>query len=142
MKDYNDYSADDFINDDSFIQWVKGQSEKEDGSWPTFIAEHPLKREEIEEAIRFLKLFNEQQISLPPEKLLALHQQINDRIDVPVSASTVHQIVTSRSQKTRVYSYAAVITFALIAFGSWWLFKANSSDALVKFVTAQKSSDE
>lgn len=140
MKDYKDYSADDFIGDDSFIHWVKFPTEGGDGFWQTFIAENPYKREEIEEAIRFLKLFDDQPVALPPEKLYRLHQQINDRIDVPVSASTVHKIVTSRSKTTRLYSYAAVITIALLAFASWWQFNTQSSDGLVKPVTVSKDS--
>jgi transmembrane sensor len=138
MKDYKDYAADDFIGDDSFIQWVKFPSDR-DGFWPAFIAENPDKKQEIEEAIRFLKLFGDQQAALPPDKMFRLHQQINDRLDVPVSASAVHQIVNSRSQRTRVYSYAAVITIALLAFSSWWLFSRNSADALVKSVTVPKA---
>jgi transmembrane sensor len=138
MKDYKDYAADDFIGNDSFIHWVKFPSDH-DGFWPAFIAENPDKKQEIEEAIRFLKLFGDQQAALPPDKLFRLHQQINERLDVPVSASAVHQIVKSRSQRTRVYSYAAVITIALLAFSSWWLFSRNSADALVKSVTVPKA---
>ena len=138
MKDYKDYSPDDFISDDSFIQWVKYPTEGSDGFWKAFMAENPGKQQEIEEAIRFIKLFEDQPVGLPPEKLLRLQQQINDRLDVPVSASTVHQIVTSRSKTTRLYAYAAVIILALLAFASWWVINPQSSDGLVKSVVLPK----
>lgn len=121
MKNYKDYSVDDFIMDDSFIQWVKFPDDQLDSFWSRFIAENPDKYDEIGEAIRFLKLLGDRTPALPPEKLVLLQQQIHDRIDVPVSASTVHQIVRSRSRRSLLYSYAAVITIGLLAFASWFL---------------------
>ena len=141
MKDYKDYTADDFIGDDSFIQWVKFPSENRDGFWPEFIDANPDKRQEIEEAIRFLKLFDDQPVGLAPDKLYRLQQQINERLDVPVSASTVHKIVNSRSKTARLYGYAAVIAM-LLAFASWWIIGTQSSESLVKPVTVSKESNE
>jgi len=138
MKDYKDYSADDFIVDDSFIQWVKSPAEHNDGFWPAFIAENQDKQEDIDEAIRFLKLLSDQPPGLAPEKLVRLQQQINERLDVPVSASAVHQIVSSRSKRTRVYSYAAAVTITMLAFGSWWVLNTKSSDGLIKSVAVPK----
>ena len=118
MKDYKDYSVDDFICDDDFVQWVKSPSESSDGFWNDFLTHHPHKQQEVNEAINFIKLFDHEPVELPASKLLSLHQQINERLDVPVSASTVHKIVTSSSKATRLYVYAAVITIALLAFSS------------------------
>ncbi len=120
MKNYRDYSADDFIMDDSFIQWVKCPDEQRNAFWSRFIAENPDKSDTIGEAIRFLKLLDNRTPAIPTEKLIMLQQQINDRIDVPISASKVHQIVRSSRNRT-LYSYAAVITFGLVAFTSWFL---------------------
>ena len=140
MKDYKDYSADDFIGDDNFIQWVKYPTEVSDGFWNAVIAENPDARPAIEEAIRFIKLFEDQPFVLPADKLIRLQQQINDRIDVPVSASTVHQIVKSRSNTTRLYAFAAVITLALLAFSSWWLIHSQpSTNGVVESVELGKN---
>lgn len=138
MKDYSKYSADDFIADDDFIRWVKSPTKELEGFWTAFIKENPDKVGEIEDATRFLKLFDGQQVMMPSEMLANLHHQINDRIDVPASASTVHQIVSSRSKKMRMFSYAAVITVALLAFSSWFFINRKTPDGLIKSVSVQE----
>jgi len=141
MKSYKDYSVDDFIMDDSFIQWAKFPNDEINSFWSNFTAENPEKCGDIEEAIRFLKLLGDQTPALSPERLHVLQQQINDRIDVPVSASTVHQIVSSRSRKSRVYLYAAVITIGLLAFASWWLLNPTTTgESLEPFIVQKEYS--
>jgi len=141
MKDYTKYSADDFIGDDSFIRWVKSPTKDLDGFWTAFLAQNPQKEEEIKEATNFLKLFDGQPVMIPTEMLANLHQQINDRIDVPASASTVHQIVRLRSRRIRMFSYAAVITASLLAFSSWFFINQQPSTRLMKSVAVPKGSD-
>ncbi|HEX5170044.1 MAG TPA: FecR domain-containing protein [Cyclobacteriaceae bacterium] len=138
MKNYKDYSVDDFITDDNFIRWVQFPSDETNLFWSEFTAKNPRKLSDVEEAVRFLKSFGNQTPELPREKLLRLHQQIIDRIDVPVSASTVHEIVRSRSRKNRTYLYAAVITMALLAFASWWLVNLSPSVDYIEPVAVQK----
>lgn len=139
MTNYKDYSTEDFIGDDSFIHWVKFPSEAQENFWTGFIAEHPEKRYEIEEAIRFVKSFRDQTPGLSPERLHKLHQQINDRIDVPVSASTVHQIMSLRSRKIRTYYYAAAVTIVLLSLVSWGILSLTAADVEpVAAITVQK----
>lgn len=138
MKNYKEYRTDDFIGDDNFIQWVKFPNEELEAVWAEFIAENPHKLPEIKEAVRFLKLFRDQAPELPAERLHRLHQQINERIDVPVSASTVHQIMSSRSRRIRTYYYAAAVTIVLLSFVSWGLINLLASEAPVPSVTVEK----
>lgn len=138
MKHYKDYSTEDFIGDDSFIQWVRFPNEELEAAWSGFVAENPHKVPEIEEAIRFLRLFRDPGAELPPERLHKLHQQINERIDVPVSAATVHQIMSSRSRKIRSYFYAAAVTVVLLSFVSWGVLKLMASEASVPSITVKK----
>lgn len=128
MKDYKDYSVEQFIADDDFIRWVRFPNDETDRFWAGFMAAYPEKRRDVEEATRFLQLFSDQTPALSPERLLRLHQQINDRIDVPVSASTVHEIMSSRSRKLRLYFYAAAATIALLAVASWALVGVKASE--------------
>lgn len=138
MKNYKEYSTDDFIADDSFIHWVKFPNEELESFWSEFIAENPDKLMEIEEAIRFLKLLRDQTPTLPADRLLGLHQQINDRIDVPVSASTVHQIMSSRSRRIRTYFYAAAATIGLLAIASWALMRLQATEGAAPTVVVTK----
>lgn len=138
MKDYRDYSVDDFIADDRFIKWVKFPDEETNDFWSGFISENPDKVPAIEHAIRFLELFSDQRADLAEEHLLRLQQQVHDRIDVPVSASTVHQIIASRSERRRNYLYAAAVSVALLAFGLWWLVDHSISRQSIETVSVQE----
>lgn len=137
MKNYKDYSVEDFIADDNFIRWVRFSDKKDNDFWSGFIAENPRKLSEINEAIQFLELLREQGPGLQSQEVDWLQQQIADRIDVPVSASMVHQIVNATSRKNRVYAYAAVITITLLAFASWYLIAFDAS-APIETITMQK----
>lgn len=121
MKDYKEFSADDFITDDRFIRWVRFPDANQDKFWSDFVKQHPERLSQVEEARQFLLLLGTEGITLPPDKLEMLHQHINDRLDTPISASTVHRIVTSRSKANRVYAFAAVILATVLSLLSWWI---------------------
>lgn len=123
MKTYKEYTAEEFIADENFVRWVKFPEPELERFWSEFSAKNPEKLPEINEAIQFLNLFSTQFPELPDDKLSKLHEQITDRLDVPVSASIVHQIIKSKSRENRIYAYAAVFTLVLVALVSWWMMK-------------------
>lgn len=123
MKTYKDYTTDEFIADEKFVRWVKFPEPELESFWTDFTANNPEKLSEINEAIQFLNLFSTPLPELPTDKLSKLHDQITERLDLPVSASVVHQIIKSRSNEKRSYAYAAVFTVILIALTSWWIMK-------------------
>jgi transmembrane sensor len=127
MKDYKNFSADDFIADDRFIRWVRFRDTELEKFWLNFVKEHPGQLSKIEEAKQFLQMLGIESIGLTDEKLSLLHQHINDRLDTPVSASTVHQIVSSRSRANRVYAYAALILATVLSLISWWIVDTSST---------------
>lgn len=119
-KDYTDYSVEDFIIDDDFVRWVKSPDRHLDAFWTDFMEANPGKRDEIDEAIQFLKMFAEEVPALAPDTVTHLQQQITDRIDIPVSAATVHEIVRARTRRTYAYAYAAAISLILVVTAAWW----------------------
>jgi transmembrane sensor len=119
MKDYTNYSVEDFIIDDDFVRWVKSPDSESDAFWSDFLAANPAKHYEIDEAIQFLKMFSEEE-ALAPDTIAQLQQQITDRIDIPVSAATVHEIVRTRTRRTYTYAYAAVVSLILLVTAAWW----------------------
>jgi len=127
MKDYKDFAADDFISDDRFIQWVRFPNADLEKFWSDFILKHPGKLGQIEEAKQFLQVLGTESTSLTGDKLALLHQHINDRLDTPVSASTVHQMLSSRSKANRVYAYAAVTIVTVLSLVSWWIFNSSAT---------------
>jgi transmembrane sensor len=127
MKQYKDFTAEDFIADDRFIRWVRFPNSSLEAFWSDFTKEHPDKLPLIEEARHFLLILGKESVGLTDEKLSVLHQHINDRLDTPVSASTVHQIVSSRSRANRIYAYAATVAIVLSLL-SWWMLDRSASD--------------
>lgn len=122
MKDYTLYSVEDFIIDDDFVRWVKSPDGELDAFWADFIANNPGKREEIEEAIGFLKMFEDEAPALTSETIANLQQEITDRIDIPVSAATVHEIVRASTRRTYAFAYAAAVSLILLVTAAWWRF--------------------
>lgn len=53
-KDYTDYSTLDFITDDQFLQWVKYPDSASNVFWQNWIASHPHKKQQIDEAREFI----------------------------------------------------------------------------------------
>ncbi|GAA0533588.1 FecR family protein [Chitinophaga japonensis] len=54
-KDYEHYSTDDFIADDRFLQWVRFPDAESDACWRQWIAAHPHKKEQTDEARAFIE---------------------------------------------------------------------------------------
>lgn len=54
VKDYNDYNVNDFITDPYFIEWVKSPNKDNDAFWQQWIAAHPHKQQQTEEARAFI----------------------------------------------------------------------------------------
>lgn len=122
MKDYTFYSVEDFIIDDDFVAWVKSPDSDLEAFWADFMAANPGKKDEIDEAIRFVKMFASDAPELSSDTLDTLQQQITDRIDIPVSAATVHEIVRARTRRTYAYAYAAAVSLILLVTAAWWRF--------------------
>ncbi len=54
MKNYEEYSVEDFIQDESFRDWVQGRSQQEN-FWLSFLQQYPKKREAFQQAERFVR---------------------------------------------------------------------------------------
>src|SRR5690606_39196145 len=54
-KDYEHYNTRDFIADDRFLQWVRFPDAESDTFWQQWIAAHPHKKEQADEARAFIE---------------------------------------------------------------------------------------
>src|SRR5690606_38587139 len=54
MKDYSDFTAADFVQDDKSLRWVKGSEPALDRFWVNWLEQNPHKREEVDEARRMI----------------------------------------------------------------------------------------
>ena len=54
MKDYADFDDGDLAQDEFFVRWVKEPTPELEAKWVAWLAEHPDKAEEVEEARRMI----------------------------------------------------------------------------------------
>ena len=54
QKEYEHYNIEDFITDDYFLQWVRFPDAATDTFWQRWIAAHPHKRQQVEQARAFI----------------------------------------------------------------------------------------
>ena len=73
MKNYKQYSAEDFIQDEDFRDWVQGRSQQET-FWLSFLKEYPEKAEAFHQAERFVRA------SQIPEEVLG-EREIRTEVD-------------------------------------------------------------
>ena len=67
-----------------------------------------------------------------------LLKPLKDRIDEPVSATTVHKIMSSRSKKNRTYLLAAAVTITLLSLVSWSVLHMYDDEVSIPTVTLQQ----
>ena len=115
---YSAYTVEEFCSDTDFIRWVVAPDAESDRYWRAFMATHPHKAEEVQQAIDFIKILHFQEISPSPDTLLQLKQRIWADIDVPV-----RRLAWYRNS----YWAAAAVVFLVVSMGvSWWLYTLNS----------------
>src|SRR5687767_9858455 len=58
---YSNYSFNDFLEDDHFVQWVLSPTPQHEDFWRTFLLSHPEKEDVIKQASVFITTFSNQQ---------------------------------------------------------------------------------
>ncbi len=64
MEKYRDYSAIDFLDDESFLKWLSNPTQEENDFWNSFLKNHPYKKAEIREATLVFNLFSSKEDKL------------------------------------------------------------------------------
>src|SRR3712207_2993875 len=79
--DYATYSADDFIKDDYFQQWVLAPDARATAFWEKFLNQYPHQAAIVAEARQFLLLVGREAEIVPTARLERLKGRINQAID-------------------------------------------------------------
>ena len=79
--DYSQYSVKEFVLDDSFQQWVLQNDLRSRAFWEAWLAHHPEKADEVEEAKRLLLALADQQDVSTGQDAQTVWQQIQDSLD-------------------------------------------------------------
>ncbi len=137
MKDYQRYTAEDFIRDESFRDWVQGRSQEET-FWPAFLQEHPDKKEEMQQAELVVRAarpsmedISEKEIRQEVQKFLG---KASD--DSRKNSPQTHSDSKTTSKHWSIVKYAAAAVL-LIALGVL-PFIAKDSPILQNIITTPK----
>ena len=124
MKNYANYDAADFTEDDEFLQWIKYPNESNTTFWQNWLRDHPHKKEDVEEARRMVLAFIHEDQHFPSAKEKKL---LWERVENTLERESAEK----RNSYTRWYlSAAAVALLAIIISISLFHF-ANEKPALI-----------
>lgn len=122
-----DYGIEDFIVDESFVNYHFNSNQKDSEFWKAWLAEHPGKTAIANEAYEMIGLLS---ISLSKEEYKSEFLKIKSAIEKsrpPSSQLSLKKIPSGNSRKKRVISYTLVI--ALIIFsGIFWFFHRSQNE--------------
>ncbi|MBW8332197.1 MAG: FecR domain-containing protein [Prolixibacteraceae bacterium] len=111
MEKYRDYTAVDFLNDESFLTWLNNPTQKENDFWNGFLKEHPYKKAEIREATLVFNLFHSR------EEKLGLNEtyEVWNRIQREAK-------VSKRTVLLKFIKYAAIFLLVFLSGGISYYF--------------------
>lgn len=95
MKNYENFGVEDFLADESFIDWVKLPNNELDEFWAEFVISHPAKQQEINRAKNILLSLKLE----PAATLLSDDEKLTIR-------TNIHNEITALQQKPTVKLYA------------------------------------
>jgi len=116
MEKYRDYSAVDFLDDESFLRWLSNPTQEENDFWNGFLKNHPYKKVEIREATLVFNLFSSK------ENKLTLNEQYDLWKRIQNESRTSKQEVFQRFLK-----YAAILVFVFFSGATSYYFYQHSA---------------
>ena len=120
MNKYKSYTSIDFLNDDSFVQWLLKKDQNAQLYWEVFIEEYPEKKAEIDEAIEIFNHFKFTHEELSLDEVFSIWNDVK------------HQPVKKRLGFLVVLKYAAVFLLVFAA-GAVSYYMYNSSTHKTEF---------
>lgn len=136
MKDYEKYTVEDLVRDESFRDWVQGRS-REESFWPDFLQKYPDKKSDMQQAEHVIRaarpvgeILTEKEIRREVEKFLA---KTNSGAEQEATVFNERKQTKSVFWPNLKYAAAAVV---LIAAGAAWYFSGNLP--LIQKSTASK----
>lgn len=114
MEKENYFRVEDFLQDESFVNWVKGTSSADMAFWEKWLADHPGKQELAQEAAIMINgtLFTPRQ--LPASKVESALDLLNTRIDQKLEEHEKQSL--RKKERKKWLSIAASISLLLLAY--------------------------
>jgi len=76
LNKYKDYSTEDFIEDDAFLNWVLHPDQSNVEFWKSFLMRYPEKKLQIDQAYKIIKAFDVTEPYVSPDQLNSLYRKI------------------------------------------------------------------
>lgn len=142
---YNRYTISEFVLEESFQAYVLCTDPEAVAFWTNWVAQHPQKELEIQEATELIRLLTGPKRGLPmPDKQAELRRLIEQlpAVRLPVEAAPIRRPLPA-AHLSRFYTYAtAAIVAMLLLAGGWWLVEelGQPGQAVLKTAYGQKRS--
>jgi len=116
MEKYRNYSAVDFLDDESFLRWLSNPTQDDIDFWNGFLKSYPSKKAEIREATLVFNLFSSK------ENKLTLNEQYDLWKKIQTESKTSKQEVFQRFLK-----YAAILVLVFFSGATSYYFYQHSA---------------
>ena len=135
MKNFSDYKFEDFISDESFLDYAKGTNPDNIKLWESLLAENPDKHKIATEAKKFIQLINFKKQSLSQEFINKEWNRLNKRLNI----DNQRTITGFKKYKIKIWQYAAAFAFLIALAGSVFfsdfIFNTNNKIAYNEIIT-------
>lgn len=129
---YEEFDIEDFIADEFFISWIKGNGKEANVFWQSWIAAHPDKLHLIQKAREII-------LRHQPKRPIPSQKDYTEVLEGILSPHKEKSLVIKQNPKNRRLHYAASITafFVLLTIGIWFM-SNKSSQTEQKAIVATK----
>ncbi|MFA5327117.1 MAG: FecR domain-containing protein [Prolixibacteraceae bacterium] len=115
MDKFRDYTAIDFLNDESFLRWLKNPTQVDSAFWNAYLKKHPFKKAEIKEATLVFNLFYSREDKLDMTEQYELWKRIQGE-----AKTKKHTLLFE------VIKYAAIVVFVFTSGAvSYYLYQTS-----------------
>jgi len=119
ISTYSEYTVKDFLDDDAFISWVTNPDNKKDLFWNQFLAAHPEKQEELNQASRIIKAYRKQDTSFNTQNQASVWNRIEASLQPQIRNQ---EKVVNLRQLSRIAAILLIATAIAITF---WQFNKH-----------------
>lgn len=110
MDKYAHYQTEDFLQDESFVEWALNPDATDNPSWTAWIKANPSKKETVQQAINIIRSFN-----FKPEPVPAgFYTNLKNRIDTTITAEEEDNAARTVPLYKNVLKAAAIVAGILL----------------------------
>ncbi|MEO5684811.1 MAG: FecR domain-containing protein [Chitinophagaceae bacterium] len=130
FEKYTQFTLQDFLADDDFIQWAIKPTEENIAFWNAFLVAHPHKEDMVQKAADTIKQYRQQDIFSNESRKNLLWQRIESSI-------ATQPVITSHRRVVGLTAFMRVAAAVIIIGGlSFWMISRNASPEQYSFATA------